>query len=137
MAKLANQQFLFLRDVLVDSELLDPLDKGRCWFGIFPTSANFKDPTTTYLGQLYLYKYYTYFDISGYQEGKVSTLVVGTGFKNPVDTVLASHYDVNVNNFKNHTGDISQWTYEPNKWELYKNNTPFTPAQNSTKFENA
>jgi len=61
----SNVLTLELSDLLVPSEVLDSNNKGECFLGFMPSDGA-KDPTAIYLGQLYLEKYYTYFDISGY-----------------------------------------------------------------------
>lgn len=78
-----------MSDLLVDSEVLNPDDKGRCRIAVFSTEGmTVKSPNTFYLGQLYLQKYYTFFDISGMQDKKTENLVVGTGLKHPDAQVL-------------------------------------------------
>lgn len=84
-----------------------------CFIGIFP-NTNAKDTNSVYLGQSYLKKYYTFFDASGYQSNKHSSLVVGTGLKNPNAFILKSHYNSSTWNYDKNDGDQSQWTYTPN-----------------------
>jgi len=68
-------------------------------------------------------KYYTFFDVSGYQDGLINTLVVGMGPKKPDVQVLKEHYDYSFATYRNHTGDVSSWTYEPNPWQFLPNDT--------------
>jgi hypothetical protein len=77
----------YFNDLLIPSEDLNIGVSEKCYFGIFP-NTNGKDADAIYLGQLYLQKYYTYFDISGYQEGLTSTLVIGYGVKNEKADIL-------------------------------------------------
>lgn len=119
-----TEEFRFdLQDLLVSSEDIASNVIGKCYLGIFPTT-NAKAPKTIYLGQLYLKKYYTFFDASGYQEGNHTHLVVGTGLKNVNANILESHYNRSFPTYKKQEGDQSTWTYEPNPFQDAPTPTP-------------
>jgi len=88
-----------MKDLLVPSEHVYGSDVGKCYIGIFP-NTNAKEPNTFYLGQLYMLKYYTFFDVSGVQENGTDHLTIGTGLKNPDATILQSMYNVSYPGFK-------------------------------------
>jgi hypothetical protein len=69
-----------LEDLLIDSEDFEIGNPGLCYLGIFP-NTNAKCPSCMYLGTLYFKKYYTYFDLSGYENGQISKPVIVTGLK--------------------------------------------------------
>ena len=78
------------------SWVIDNTNKGECFLGLHPSDGA-KDPTAIYLGQLYLHKYYTFFDISGYQEDQTDKLVIGTGLRNPDARILDDQYEKDEN----------------------------------------
>lgn len=98
---------------------------GKCYIGIF-LNTNAKDPFSFYLGQLYMKKYYTFFDVSGVQENNTETLTIGTGRKNPNAKMLESNYNTSYPNFKFQSGDQSTWTYEPNEFTIKKEDNPIS-----------
>ena len=83
---------LSLDDLLVDSEQVDSSIKNKCFLGIF-VSTNAKKPDHFYLGQLFLFKYYTFFDASAYQNWFTPTFIVGSGPRNRTTEVLSKIYD--------------------------------------------
>ena len=76
-----------MQDLLVPSEHVRGQEPGKCYIGIFP-NTNAKESNTFYLGQLYMKKYYTFFDVSGVQENGTDHMIIGTGIKNPEATIL-------------------------------------------------
>lgn len=83
-----NEKVTFsMKELLVPSEHRDTQEEGACYIGIFP-NTNAKSLNTLYLGQLFMKKYYTYFDISGVQENGTNFLRIGTGLKNPNTQIL-------------------------------------------------
>lgn len=114
-----------MKELLVPSEHVNPEETGKCYIGIFP-NTNAKEPNSFYLGQLYMRKYYTFFDVSGVQENNTDTLTVGTGRKNPDAKILESNYNSSYPNFKFQSGDQSTWTYEPNPFTIKKEENPIS-----------
>lgn len=117
--------YFTMRELLVPSEHVQGSDVGKCYIGIFP-NTNAKEPNTFYLGQLYMLKYYTFFDVSGVQDNGTDHLTIGTGLKNHDATILQSMYNVSYPGFKVQAGDQSKWTYEPNKYTIIKKDDPIT-----------
>lgn len=84
-----SETFTFnISELLVNSRFIDTKEaRGQCYLGIFPNTYA-KEADTIYLGQLFLQKYYVFFDASGYQSSQSEHLVVGMGLKNANALIL-------------------------------------------------
>lgn len=107
-------------DLLVDSSVVTQGQvTGSCYIGIFPSNIQgsiVKNTNMIYFGQIYLQKFYTFFDANGIQSGESPTLLVGTGYKNQNARILESSYNHTYPNFNHKAGDMSKWTFLPNKY---------------------
>ena len=104
---------LTLEDLVVPSWVLDTTDKSSCFLGIQPSDGA-KDPVAIYLGQLFVHKYYTYFDISHVQNGLGDKLLIGTGVRNPNAKILENQYKKDGNGQQNQKpADKSHDTTKP------------------------
>ena len=92
------------RDILIESINFDrEATSGECILGIFSNSFNnnqMKDTSSVYLGQLFMRRYYTFFDSSGYQNGLTDKLIIGIGEKNRDARILSQHYDMNSDDYQ-------------------------------------
>ena len=102
-----------LKDMLIPSEWLGPSEKNNCLLAMFP-NTNAKDIEAFYFGQLYLQKYYTFFDLNGVQSGNTSKLLVGTGLRKDDINILELQYNKSYEGCQKNDLDQSSWTYEPN-----------------------
>lgn len=89
-----------LEDLVVPSEVIDSTDTSGCFLGIQPSDGA-KDSSAIYLGQLYVHKFYTYFDISHVQNGLGDKLLIGTGVRNLNAKILENQYKKDENGQNN------------------------------------
>ena len=99
--------------MLIPSEWTPLAEVGKCYIGMFP-NTNAKEVDAFYLGQQYLKKYYTYFDVNAVQTGGKNSMLIGTGLRNKEINILQLQYNKSYEGHDHAENDLSQWTYTPN-----------------------
>ena len=123
-----QKQFFFdLGDLLVDGSVFG--EEGTCYVGIFK-NTNAAYPSMTYAGILFLKKYYTFFDMSGFDMSEFMLgqhLRVGIGLRNPDNFILRKQYDTFFEGYDPEKRDQSAFTFEPNKFTYREEDDPDSP----------
>ena len=122
-----------MEDLLVSGKELGH-GPNRCYLGIFPNTYS-GDPTLTFAGTIFLKKYYTFFDMSGYDANNAqSKLRVGIGKKNPNNTILESHYNKFYSDYDKSLSESDQsvFSYLPNHFTYRPISNPNVTKSNPT-----
>lgn len=119
--------FVFhLVDLLVDGSVFG--ETNTCYLGIFK-NTNAQHPTMTYAGVAFLKKYYTFFDMTGYDTAEFllgQKLRVGIGARNPDNFILDKQYDHYFDGYAPNLNDQSVFTFQPNQY-TYREDDPNDP----------
>lgn len=102
-----------LKDMLIPSEWINSEETNKCYLAMF-ANTNAKDISAFYFGQMYLQKYYTYFDLNGVQSGETDKLLIGTGLRKDDINILELQYNKSYQGYQENNMDQSSWTYLPN-----------------------
>lgn len=118
-----------LAELLIDGAHFG--EPGSCYIGVFP-NTNAPYPTMAYAGALFLKKYYTFFDMSGYDADSFflgQTLRVGIGLKNSKNLILDEQYNKFSESYAPYMHDQSNFTFTPNKFTSRKMEDPISQQE--------
>jgi len=103
-----------MNDLLIDGSRFD--DDGFCYVGIFNNNGA-QNTEHWYVGTNFMKDYYTIYDMSGLDYGD-QKLRIAMGLRKTKNDIGAMRYDPRNSFYQPSASDMSEWTFNPNKYTM-------------------